>query len=86
MHKGSRPLAVEETPPFLSGNPKKLVVNVRYYTTLERSKLEVTLNPIYRLRESLISKLAFAWATHIIRLGIVSFNSGSNSATIAEKK
>lgn len=74
--KGSRPLAVEETPPFLNGQPKKLVTNVRYYTTMERSKLETTLNPVYRLRESLISKLAFAWATHIIRPGIVSFDFG----------
>lgn len=75
--KGSRPLAVEETPPFLIGKSRKLVANVRYYTTMERSKLETTLKPAYRLRESLIAKLAFAWATHIIRPGIVSFDFGS---------
>lgn len=83
--KGSRPLAVEETPPFLSGQPKKLVANVRYYTTVERSKLEATLKPVYRLRESLISKLAFAWATHIIRPGIVSFDFGSVGEATAAK-
>lgn len=83
--KGTRPLAVEETPPFLGGQPKKLVANVKYYTTMERSKLEATLKPVYRLRESLISKLAFAWATHIIRPGIVSFDFGSEGETPAAK-
>jgi hypothetical protein len=75
---GMRPLAVEETPPF-SIKPGKegskiLVANVRYYITLERSELEKELQPAYRLRESLVSKLAFAWATHVIRPGIVSFD------------
>jgi len=83
--EGSRPLAIEETPPFMRDKPRKLVANVRFYTTLERSKLEITLKPVYRLRESLISKLAFAWATHIIRPGIVSFDFGSDGAPPAVK-
>lgn len=70
------PESVEETPIFLDVqndlNPKKLLVNVRYFFTLERSRLE-EFTPVYRLRESLVAKLAFAWANHSIRPGIVFF-------------
>lgn len=71
-----RPMSVEETPIFLNeanGQPKKLVVNVRYYFTLSRGPLE-SRKPIYRLRESLVASLAYAWANHTTRPGIVSFS------------
>jgi len=73
-----RPMSVDETPIFLNGTGtelKKLVVNARYYFTLSREQLK-TRKPIYRLRESLVASLAYAWANHTIRPGIVSFTYG----------
>jgi hypothetical protein len=79
------PESVEDTPIFLdviAETPKKLLVNVRYYFTLERSKLR-ELKPVYRLRGSLMAKLAFAWANHSVRPGIVFFGYDDTSAAEA---
>lgn len=80
------PESVEETPIFMdvhdNSNPKKLLANVRYFFTLDRSKLS-ELKPVYRLRESLVAKLAFAWANHSIRPGIVFFGHDGVSETAA---
>lgn len=73
-----RPMSVDETPIFLNDTGtelKKLVVNARYYFTLSREQLRAR-EPIYRLRESLVASLAYAWANHTIRPGIVSFTYG----------
>jgi hypothetical protein len=73
-----RPMSVDETPIFLNSTGaelKKLVVNARYYFTLSREQLK-TKKPIYRLRESLVASLAYAWVNHTIRPGIVSFAHG----------
>lgn len=80
--KGKRPVSVEETPIFLSGiegqAPRKILVNVRYFFTMERSAVN-DMKPVYRLRESLVAKLAFTWANHTIRPGIVSFDHDDTS-------
>jgi hypothetical protein len=77
LNDKGRPESLEITPIFQGGTtgktPRKLLVNVRYFFTLERSKLD-ELKPVYRLRESLVAKLAFVWANHSIRPGIVSFS------------
>jgi hypothetical protein len=83
-----RPESVEITPIFQGGttgkSSKKLIVNVRYFFTLERSKLD-ELKPVYRLRESLVAKLAFVWANHSIRPGIVFFRHDESSEAVASE-
>lgn len=68
------PVSVVETPSFIIGssNSQRLVANVRYFFTISRTALHER-TPLFRIRESVVSKLAFAWANHTIRPGIVQF-------------
>lgn len=64
--------SVECTPSFIleKTDLRKLVVNVRFFLTKNRADLD-KLKPDYRLREPLVALLAFAWANHSIRPGIM---------------
>lgn len=83
IQKGSGlPAAVEVSPVFLVNEvPKKLLLNVRYFISKKREELDKE-TPLYRLRDSLVSKLAFAWTTHTIRPGIVEFHAGTENKVI----
>lgn len=52
---------------------RKLIVNLRYFFTVERSVAK-KLKAEFRLRESMINKWAFAWANHANRPGTVEFH------------
>jgi hypothetical protein len=73
----SRPLAVEESPLFVTpqNEVKKIVLNVRYFFTVSRDFAK-TKNAEFRIRESLVAKWAYLWANHAIRPGIVDFRIG----------
>lgn len=78
--KGTRPASVEVTPVFLANDmPRKLLLNVRYFISRNREDLNDK-RPLYRLRDALVSQLAFAWATHTIRPGIVEFHAGTENS------
>ncbi len=80
--QNKRSASVEETPTFLvEGKPRKLLLNVRYFISLPRDELDKKI-PCYRLRDSLVSKLAFAWANHAIRPGIVEFTFAEDTETL----
>lgn len=71
----SRPASVEVSPiyPDSDGNESRLIINFRYFFTLPREQAR-TKRALFRVREALIAKWAFSWATHAIRPGIVNFD------------
>lgn len=73
--ENSRPASVEISPPYRQpddGSEWRLVVNLRYYFTVSRS-VAAAKAAVFRIREPLVAKWAFAWANHAIRPGIAEF-------------
>lgn len=71
------PASVQVSPVYLgaNGEERKLIINLRYFFTLERNAAK-NQKADFRLRESMINKWAFAWANHAIRPGTVEFHKG----------
>jgi hypothetical protein len=75
LKKEGRPASIEVSPIYLGmdGSERKLIVNLRYFLTCERSAAKER-KAEFRIRESMVNKWAFAWANHAIRPGTVEFH------------
>lgn len=66
--------SIEQSPIYIGtdGHEKKLIVNLRYFFTVERRAAK-KIKAEFRLRESMINKWAVAFAQHVNRPGTVEF-------------